>query len=73
MTSQRLQRPSSDRNFNNSNAESSSESESMEENTLKAGTQAKRRQNALNRSEKLVLCVCQTFERSDDVSHHITR
>ena len=73
MTSQRLQRPPSDRNFSNSNAESSSESDSMVENVLEGGTQAKRRQNALNRGEKLVPCTCQTFGRLDGTPHHVTQ
>jgi hypothetical protein len=45
----------------------------MEENTLEVGTLAKRRQNALNRGEKLVPCTCQTFGRPDGVPHHVTQ
>ena len=73
MTSQRLQHPPSDRNFSNSNAESSSESDSMVEHVLEGGTQAKRRQNALNRGEKLVPCTCETFGRLDGTPHHVTQ
>ena len=73
MTSQWFQRPQFDRNFVNSNVESSSESESMEEDVLDGGTQAKRWQNALNRGEKLVPCACQTFGCLDGTPHYVTR
>lgn len=73
MTSQKFQHSSFDRNFINSHVESSFESESMEEDVLKRDIQAKRRQNVLNRGEKLVSCACQSFERLDDALHHVSR